>query len=309
MLKAIIIVTILTLNLEKTEEAYSRWLNYEVVQRGTISDSLANSWGTGKIAGQRYLLMQAQSQSPVLLRFIESRRAKGYQPMQHEGWNATELLVQDPQKLAKQLVDSPFKIVGPPKYLTDKKNILAFQALGPSNELLYFTRIIDPSRSNFNLGQAKSFVDRVFIMVVGGKDIQNIKQFYRDTFKLPVAGPYPYKIDVLSDAYNLAPDTVHSLSLVPLPNQFLIEIDQYPQAAKSLNTETNLLPAGVAMVSFQVDNLSGLNLPFIEPPVHQTTPPYNGRRSATIRGAVGELIELIETPLLDTPSAKQKRKQ
>ena len=301
MLKAILMVTLLSLNLQTTEDAYIQLLDYEVIQRGTVDESLAIGWGAEKMAGQRYLIMRPQSKSNVLLRFIESEQARNYRPMRQEGWNATEILVQDPKKLAKKLKGSPFRVVGPPAYLTDKKNTLAFQAQGPDNELLYFTRIIDPKKSSFDLGQANSFVDRVFIMVLGGKDMAGMEGFYRDTLKQPVSGPYPYRIGVLSKAYGLPPETIHSLAIATLPRQFLIEIDQYPQTAKPIHTKAGLLPAGVAMVSFQVDSLSGTDLPFTSPPKHRQAPPYNGRRSATVKGAAGELLELIETQIPHTP--------
>ena len=298
MLKAILIVTLLSLNLQTTEDAYTKFLGYQLVERGTVTKPLAQSWGAEKMVGQPYLLMQPESQSKVLLRFIESGHTNDYKPMLQEGWNAIEILVKDPDLLAEQLQGSPFKMVGPPNFLTEKKNIRAFQALGPNNELLYFTRVIDPSKSNFDLGQAKSFVDQVFIMVLGGKDMAAMQHFYREKLMQPVSGPYPYRIGVLSQTYGMPNDTLHQLAIASLPNQFLIEIDQYPPAAKSIDTMKGTLPPGIAMVSFQVDHLGDTRLPFITPPDHRDGFAYEGRRSASLRGAAGELIELIETPLL-----------
>ena len=78
------------------------------------------------------------------------------------GWNATELLVKDPDALAEQLVTgSAFRMIGPPKDLWAAPDApRAMQVKGPGNEVLYLTRNLDFDFSGY--------VDRVFIMVVGG---------------------------------------------------------------------------------------------------------------------------------------------
>lgn len=294
MLETLLMVTVLSQNLEKTESAYEQYLGYELVERGKISEPLAKSWGAKNVAGRNYLVMQPESNKQVFLRFIEDKHKTDYKPMRQEGWNAIEILVQNPDLLAEQLKDSPFKLIRPPRFLTKKRNILAFQAQGPNNELLYFTRVIDPAKSSFNLGVADSFVDNVFIMVLGGTNMAGMKGFYREQLKVPVSGPYPYRIGVLSEAYNLPEETIHSLAIAELKEQFLIEIDQYPDNAKTIDINTDELPAGIAMVSFGVKNLNQITVPFISPPTTRKSNAYQGRRSASIRGAAGELIELVE---------------
>ena len=41
MLKAILIVTLLSLNLQTTEDAYTKFLGYQLVERGTVTKPLA----------------------------------------------------------------------------------------------------------------------------------------------------------------------------------------------------------------------------------------------------------------------------
>lgn len=300
MLKSIVVVTILVLNLHTSEQAYVKHLDYKVVERGQLSDKLARSWGAPKAASKPFTLLQAKSNKPIYLRFIQSENAKNYLPMKQEGWNATEILVQNPDELARRLANSPFTVVGQPKFLTDKKNVRAFQALGPDNELLYFTRIIDPAKSSFDLGQASTFVDSVFIMVAGASDLTALELFYRENLHMPVSGPFPYRIGVLSNAYGMPEQTMHSLSLATLQGQFLLELDQYPPSAKALDNFMTELPPGVSMVSFTVDNIDQLSLPFFSRPEKRDTAPYYGRRSAAAFGPVNERLEFIENSILPT---------
>ncbi len=294
MLKAIIIVTILTLNVEKTAESYSEHLEYRAIDSGIITANLARSWGAYKVTDAKYVVMQPRSDKPVYLRFIEQTNAPLHKPMRQTGWNAIEILVKNPDSLATQFKSSPFQVIGKPKYLTDKQNVRAFQALGVNQELFYFTRIIDSTKSNFDLGMAMSKIDNVFIMVMGTSQLERVSTFYQDILNTPVAGPFPYKIGVLSEAYDLPKDTIHSLSLAQLSGQFLIEIDQYPESAEPLVVEEGNLPAGIAIVSFTVESLSNFEINPISAPMKHHQAPYFGRQSATIKGIEGELIELIE---------------
>jgi hypothetical protein len=299
MLEALLMVTLLCFNCEQSEQAYQDILHYQTVETGVVSEQLAQSWGAAKVAGEKYWIMQPASGEPVYLRFIHSDKSKDYQPMKQLGWNATEILAQDPDTLAQTFSGTDlFTVLAAPKFLSDKKNTRAFQAAGPNNELLYFTRIIDPKKAFYPLGSAQSEVGRIFIMVLGTNDLGATTAFYRDVLKMPVNGPYSYRISVLSKAHNLPLETKHNLSLVPLPKKFMLEVDQYPATAKPLVVGEGELPAGIAMVTFMVDSLAALDrlqplakAQFIE------SFPYDRRSAVTVKGSVGERIELIESPV------------
>ncbi len=295
MLKAIVIVTILSSNVEHSELMYSQHLSYNTIEKGIVSENLASSWGAEKAAGANYVVMQPESKKPVFIRFVEQANAANYKPMRQVGWNATEILVEDPDALAEKLRNTEFSIIGEPAFLTEKKNVKAFQALGPDNEMLYFTRILDPAKSNFDLGMATSYVDNVFIMVAGARDLVRTSAFYQNELGNKVAGPYPYRIGVLSDAYELPDDTIYKISLAQMPTQFLLELDQYPEQATALPKPEQGLPPGVSLVSFEYDNLVDSKLSFISPPSAKKAAPYYGRITATIKGPDGELIELINS--------------
>jgi hypothetical protein len=233
--------------------------------------------------------MQPMSREPVFLRFVQSRPIAGCAPMKSFGWNATEILVEDPDALAVKLAASPFKIIGEPRSLSSNEQIRAMQVIGPANELLYLTRI-PAGESAFNLGSAKTEIDRVFIVVAGGKDLQAMREFYATTLRTPVSEPIGIRVSVLSNTYNMNPEHLHKLSVVKLPRSFLIELDEYPPGAIERPAREGELPPGMATVSFNVGSLGGFEAESIV--VNET--PYDGRRVAVVAGAAGELIELVE---------------
>ncbi len=287
MLKSILIVTISVLNLEPVEEAYQAHFDYQLIEQSVVSEELAAVWDTPAMVGHRYLIMQPASKDNSFLRFVESSAVEGYAPMQTYGWNATELLVTDPDALAERLGDSPFEIVGPPKDLWVAENApRAMQVIGPGNELLYLTR-----NNNFEIRAA---VDRVFIMVVGGPSMATLSEFYSDRMGLGVGEATPFQISVISRAQGLPMDTTYPLAVARISDRFLIELDEYPAVARARPIADGELPPGVAMVTFEADDLAALNVSWRADAKAIQAAPYNGRRAAVTVGPAGEWIEVIE---------------
>ena len=294
MLKTILMVTIMASDLATVERAWRDEMSYHAVDQGALPPALAASWAAPALAGRPYLIMQPASGEPVWLRFIEEPASGDYQPMKTEGWNAVEILVQDPDGLAEALAGSRrFKVVGPPRYLTDQQNIKAMQVLGPAGELIYFTDVGSPQKSGFGLQPARTWVDRVFIMVVGARDLSALRDFYSVALSMPTTAPVPYRIGVLSRAYGLPDETLHKLSIAQLSDRFLIELDEYPDAAQPARPPAGSLPPGIAMVTFEVDEWRP-DLPWLAAPSPRAGFPYGGRRAGVLRGAAGEYIELVE---------------
>jgi len=287
-LKSILIVTISVLNLGTVEDAYREQLAYEVVERGVVSAQLGGAWDAPAMAERGYLLMRPESGAPVYLRFVENEAADGYAPMATYGWNATELLVIDPDALAERLSDSPFAIIGPPKDLWAAPNApRAMQTLGPGNEVLYLT-----SNDQF---ETDTFVDRMFIMVLGGQSMQAMSAFYRDTFGLAVGEPTPFKITVISQAQERPADTTYPLAVATVSQDFLIELDEYPADTPARPILPGYLPPGTAMVTFEIGgDLDDLAVEWRAQPREIEAFPYDGREVGVTVGAAGEWIELIE---------------
>lgn len=164
------------------------------------------------------------------------------------------------------------------------------QVVGPAGELLYLT---NPEGAG---NEAKSFVDRVFIVINGAKDLNQLIGFYRDKMGSKVGEPFPIRLSVLNRAYGFDVERRHPITVARLGGTpFSVELDQFPPEATARDGRPNDLPPGISMISFAVESLEAVKEPFIHPPVTVADAPYNGRRAAVIKGPSGELMELIET--------------
>lgn len=292
MLTVILAITLAVADLGSVERAYHNDLQYQVVDRGTVDPALAGQWGAPAAAGRNYVLMQPASGEPVYLRLVQ-QDAPPAPAMKTHGWNSNEILVEDPEALNQRLAKSAFRVIGPPKGLDFNPAVVAMQAIGPAEELVYLTRI-PPGKSRFNLGTARTFVDRTFIVVAGGPDLEAMRRFYAEGLGVEVTPSGDTEISVLADAWNLPAKTRFPIAIAQLPVNFLIELDGYPAGATPRAIGPGQLPPGMAMVSFGVKDLDQVRVPLASPPVRRHEAPYFGRRVATTRGAAGEWIELVE---------------
>ncbi len=288
MLKTILVVTLSVLNLGTVENAWEEHLGYETVNRGVVSAELGDVWNAPDMTGHDYLIMQPQSGADVYVRFVEDTTTPGYMPLASHGWNATELLVTDPDALATRMQDSPFEVVGPPADLWAAPDApRAMQAVGPGNEVLYLTR-----NNDFTID---SPVDRVFIMVLGGASLDTLSDYYEYKMGLSLGDPLELSVPFMAESQNVAPDTLYPLRVAIMSPEFLLELDEYPDSVPTRTVKKGHLPPGTAMVSFTVDNLDTLDVDWRATPVPVEGFPYNGRRTGVTVGPAGEWLELIET--------------
>jgi hypothetical protein len=283
--------TVAAPDVAQIEKLYTEWLDLKVVEKGKVSEGMAKSWGAPKAAGKPFVLMSSPGSPDVYIRAVQSDMTPGYKAMTTHGWNAIEILVEDPDKVYERLSKSPFTHVGGPKNLNPPFNsIRATQFKGPAEEILYFTA----EQGDFAkspLPPAKSFIDRPFIMVLAGPDANAMVKFYMETFLMRGGPPNPTTIDIISKAQGLPADHQFPLGLVRAAEKGNnIEIDGYPPSASPRNRVDGHLPPGVAMTSFNVNSLDGLKISFIQPPAKL----YGDKRAATFIGPAGELTELIE---------------
>lgn len=297
MLESILMVTLLAAEPGAVSAAWQQQLDYREVRTGQVSGAEALVWDTPAMAGRPFHLLQPASGEPVFVRVIGApAAAASVRPFSEHGWNAVELLVRDPDELARELAGSPFRVIGPPAdLLPTADSPRAMQVLGPAGHVLYLTRIL-PGGVPYDLGSAAARVDRPFIVVVGGPDIAALRRFYRDLLGLPVAAPSGWQIGVLAAAYGLPGGTTFPLTVAELPRRFLVELDGYPPAARPRTRQAGYLPAGIAMVTFglrpglrpRVPTRAGwANLPGL---------PYDGASVAVIVGPAGEWLELVAAP-------------
>jgi hypothetical protein len=294
MLGQIRTVTISTPALETTTELYARYLGYRSVGDGRVSAELAALWQAPAEAGQRYRLMQPESGVPFWFRFVESPALPDYRALTTYGWNAAELMVQDVDALADRLADSPFEIIGPPADLSFTDAIRAMQVRGPAEEVLYLTQF-KRRLEEFDTPDALSFVDRCFIVILGGPDLGALIAGYRAQFEVPDAPVMPAEVSVLSNALGLPADQLHDIAALPLAGQSFIEADHYPAQASERGNAPGRLPPAMNMVGFVVEDLDRCANVLAGEPVALDEPPYGGR-VALAYGPAGERLELVERP-------------
>ncbi len=274
---------------------YQELLDYRVADSGRLPESLTAVWATPGMTGMPYALLQPASGAEVYLRFIETGDTGGYWPPVTQGWIATEVLTTDPDAVMDKLAGSAFRRIGGPADLyPSPKAARALQTAGPAGELMYFTRIL-PGGSRFGLHGAKSFVDRPFIMVVGGRSLADIETFYGETLGLRIWPQEPFRIGQMSQVLGLPSETTYPMSIARIPGRdFLLELEELPPELDRRQVPEGRLPQGLAIVSFTGAPLSKLNLEYRAEPRQIDLPPYAGRRVGVIEGAAGEWLELIE---------------
>lgn len=293
MLGTISTVTITTTDVEQVAQLYCRWLGYGIVERGTVGEAQARSWAAAAVAGRRYVVASPAGRGDSYLRFVESRRPGGYRPFRHLGWNAAEHIVEDCDSLAESLRGSPFETIGPPADLSFSDQIRAMQVRGPADEVLYLTQIKSKLPA-FDTPDAKFPVDRVFIVILGGRSLDELQDWYHAKLGVPRAPVMPSRISVLADAYGESPETLYPIAALPLAGRSFIEADAMPAAVAPRPCLPGELPPALALVTFEVPTLPD-GLDWLSPPVELDGRPYAGRRSATCVGPAGELIELVAT--------------
>ena len=269
------------------EDSYVRWLGYRVLDRGVVPDAVAGGWRAAGAAGASYLTLGPASGEAVYLRFIEDAHSRGWRALTTHGWNVAEFVVEDVDALAASFDGSPFRIIGPPTSLQRFPMIRAMQVLGPAGECLYFTQV--GSGSGLDLATAESFVGRVFIVVAGGPELGAMFDAY-GRFDNAIDPPVSTRVRVISLLNGLPEDTAYAHGLIKLGSGTLIELDQYPATARPRAVMNDALAPGMAMVSFAVSGAAN------DDELEWTTRAlFPGVKAsvATMRGATGELIELV----------------
>jgi len=270
-------VTITAGDLKAVEHAWTEYMAYRVVHRGSVSERTAKSWNAPALAGKGVVVLGPASGEPTFLRFVEQPTPAGYSPADALGWNVTEITVENSDKLYERLKASPFTITHPPSFVPTYNYLKAMQAEGPGGERLNLTWTTE---TRPDLAVAKSFVGRCFIVTQGSPDLPASLKFFKDEFG--------------NDASPIRDLPKIKLSVVKLDDGSKIEIDQFPAGAKPPVRPPGGLPVGVALVTFDCTSFDRHKAHFIAAPVKADLEPRSGRRAATMVGPAGELIELID---------------
>lgn len=278
-------------DLAATEEAYTKWLGHTVVERSTVSETMAKSWGTPKMAGRPFVLMRPMTGENVMIRAVETDATPGYKPMTTLGWNAFEIIVNDVDDLHTRLMDgSPFQHIGGPANLGGGSTIRASQYIGPAGEVLYFN-CETGDRDKSNLPPPGEDVGRTNIVILASKDLDETMPIYRAAFGLGKGFVMPTGNELVAEAQGLGDDAMFRLGFITLRERGnAIHFDEYTDGSAPRKVADGMLPQACAIVSFNVDNLDAVDVDFVAEPITE----YGGMRSAVFKGPAGELVELIE---------------
>ncbi|HJP04673.1 MAG: hypothetical protein CL799_05885 [Chromatiales bacterium] len=281
MLGAIRSVTVSAPDLAVIERAYGEFLDYRATRRGKVSPGEAEAWQAGQLAGAPLLIMSPATTDDFEFRFIQQPIDSKYVPLTSYGWNASEIIVRDVDAMAERIKGSPFETVGEPRNLSFSDDIRAMQLRGPASEIVYLTEFKKPV-PGLSVPRARSDVDRTFIVILGGRSMDELQDYYHDTFGVPRAPVVESRITMLSKALGVSIETEYPIAAMALEGESLIEADEMPAQVGPRRQEDGLLPPGIAIVGFDCDAI-----PPGATPVEGTPGRY------IMLGPTGEIIELF----------------
>jgi catechol 2,3-dioxygenase-like lactoylglutathione lyase family enzyme len=271
---------------------YHGRLGLDLIERGPVSPDLAASWGAPGAAGAQMAVLRPSSGAHCFLRIIEQPLPPDFRATRSFGWNAYEITVQNVFDWPDRLAGSGFDIVGPPKEIAGLPYFVAMQMLGRGREMIYLNEVRCDTPTS-DLPKAASPADHIFIVILGVPDREAALDWYRDRLGLEVGGTYTIEYTMINKAFDLPHGTPSIISMLQAGRLPIVEVDGYPMAAMPRAVDSGRLPPGNALVTLAVNRLPH-DLPYITPHVVRDGPLYGGRRTATVRGPAGELLELVE---------------
>jgi len=292
-MKLIRAATITVANVKAAAALYAEWLDYSVVEEGVVEADLAASWGSPESAGEPYAVLRPASGADNYIRFVGGKPVPGYKPLTTFGWQAIEICIQDVHAVNERMERSPFKIIGPPKEIPGLPTIHPMQVMGPEGEVVYLTHI-KGDLPDYDLPRAASFIDKLFILVLGGSDMQGTKAWFANTLGLKAGRDMDIVYTMLNDSFSLPDTTTHTLCTMIHERDCFLELDQFPAAATPRPQHEGALPPGFAMGTFKHPDFDGIKGDWITPPVARSSVVYAGGRVGTLRDPDGTLVEVVE---------------
>ena len=297
-MKLIRAATLSVADLDRSIDLYTAWLDYAIVERGSVSAALAASWGCEGAADKPAAVLRPASGHDVFLRLIEDRPHAEFVPLCSYGWAAIEICVQDVLQVNERMRESPFEIVGPPREIDGLDAIYPMQVKGPDGEIVYFTQIRD-DLPEFDLPRAEAPIDRLFILVMGCSDMNASLDWLAAHAGFAV-GRRRMEIvyTMLAKAFDMPEEELHAISTMVHGRDVFLELDQLPVEATPRPRHDGALPPGVAIGTFwhpdfdELDRRSGAR--WITPPRRHDSVVYGGMRAATLRAPDGTLVEIVE---------------
>ncbi|MCH8491504.1 MAG: VOC family protein [Oceanicaulis sp.] len=216
-----------------------------------------------------------------------------YKPLTTYGWNSIEICVQDVLAAHERIKPSPFEVIGPPREIEGLPAIYPMQMKGPDGEIVYLTQIRDDLPA-YDLPRATAPIDRLFILVIGCSDMHASLKWFDDTLGFETGRVMEIEYHMLADAFGTPRTELHTISTGIHGRDVFLELDQYPPAAKQRPQHEGMLVPGCCVGSFLHPDFDSIKGDWVSPPKVREGAPYNGKRSGTLRGPDGLLVEVIE---------------
>lgn len=267
-------------------------LGFRVVEDAPLAPALAESWGAHALDGRRAVLLQAGPEDSFL-RLIETTPVRGHAVMRGLGWIAFELTVADVFALRETMRATGFTITGEPRRVEGFDSFIPFQVSGRAGETLYLNQVLNAHADGITLPHAQAAVDRIFIAVIGARDLETTLTFLTSALRLERGGAYEIPLGVLNRAHGLAPDTRHRIAMTRKATLPVFEVDQLPAPAERPQTPGEL-PPGCAFATIAIDSFDAIEAPLAASPARRPGALYRDRRTALAIGPDNLLIELVE---------------
>lgn len=287
------IATIGVPDVAAAQAMYEQAIGLYEVNRGTVSEQVATSWGAPAMRGRPWAMMRCESGDETFrIRIVQVDPVPGYKAMGTWGLNAIEMISQDIYAVNEKVLAAGFEVIGEPRPLSEAfASVHAMQMKGPGEEVFYFAGDVT-GENEFGLIEAKSQVDRIFNAVVGTPNIKASRNFYGTVLGMSVGELMQFKVRVVADALGYSRDRAIAIGGVrgTRPGSS-IEFDAYPVDHSGPRPRAKgQLPPGVSMISLLTDDFDSLDVSFIAPPKVL----YGGGRAATFVGPAGEWVEILE---------------
>ena len=278
-------------NIDDALKLYGDLFEQNIIAEGAVSLAEAIAWGAPLMTGLRSVVLQTPSGAQVFTRLIEQIDPPNYRPGTHFGWAALELSVKSADQMYAKLLAAGTPIIAAPKPLSFTDKLYPMQARGPGGEAIYLNEVRGNLPSS-DLPIATCWVDKLFIAVMGCRDMAASLDFYNALLGTTTGGQWEMPYSVINAAFGLSTDTAHKLATVADGRTVLFEADHYPNAATARPQRTGGLPQGVAMIGVRVDTPPA-DAQWLVPPAMRPDAPYSGAMVGVVRGLDDELLEIV----------------
>lgn len=275
------------------QSMYEAAIGLYEVNKGTVSEGVATSWGAPAMAGRPWVMMRCESKDPTFrFRIVQVDPVPGYRAMATWGLNAIEMISEDIYAVNERVLSAGFDVIGEPRPLSAAyASVHAMQVKGPGEEVFYYASDMT-GENEFDLITPKSPVDRIFNAVIGTPNIRGSRAFYSHVLGMKLGGVQDFKVRMVSDA--LGYDRDIAIEMGSAKGRWAgssIEFDAYPVGLSGPRPRVpGQLPPGVSMMSLATDDFDAIDVSYAAPPAVL----YGGGRAATFVGPSGEWVEIIE---------------